>query len=50
MLLILLFADDMAVFGKTPEDLLRSLDLLKVYCDNCGLNVNTDKTKIMVFS
>ena len=49
MLLILLFADDMAVFGKTPEDLQRSLDLLKVYCGNWGLNVNTDKTKIMVF-
>ena len=48
MLLILLFADDMAIFGKTPEDLERSLDLLKVCCDNWGLNVNTEKTKIMV--
>ena len=41
ILLLLLFADDMAIFGKTPEDLQRSLDLLKVYCDNRGLNVNT---------
>ena len=30
MLLLLSFADDLVPLGKTPEDLQRSLDLLKV--------------------
>ena len=29
MFLLLLFADDMCIFGKTPDDLQKSLDLLK---------------------
>ena len=49
ILLLLLFADEMAIFGKTPEDLQRSLDLFKVYCDDWKLNVNTDKTRRLWF-
>ena len=49
VLIILLFADDMAIFGKTPEDLQHNLDLLLDYCNTWGLEVNASKTKIMVF-
>jgi len=50
VLILLLFADDMAILAKTPEDLQTSLDLLHTYCTNWGLEVNTTNTKIMVFS
>ena len=49
VLILLLFADDMAILAKTPEDLQTSLDLLHTYCTNWGLEVNTTNTKIMVF-
>ena len=49
VLIILLFADDMAIFGKTPEDLQHTLDLLLEYCNTWGLEVNESKTKSMVF-
>lgn len=48
-LILLLFADDMVIFGNSPEDLQNSLNGLHEYCSNWGLEVNTDKTKIMVF-
>ena len=48
-LILLLFADDMAIIGKTPEETQRHLDLLFSYCNTWGLTVNTSKTKIMVF-
>ena len=47
--IISLFADDMAIFGKTPLDLQNNLNLLNSYCDEWGLTVNTDKTKVLVF-
>jgi len=49
VLTLLLFADDIAILAKTPEDLQTSLDLLHTYCSNWSLEVNTTKTKIMVF-
>ena len=49
LLVILLFADNMVIFGNSPNDLQRRLDLLNVYCDRWGLSVNTEKTKVMVF-
>lgn len=48
-LILMLFADDMVIFGKNIEDLQHSLDLLKQYCDKWGLEVNTTKSKIVVF-
>ena len=47
--ILLLFADDMVVLGKSVNDLQQSLDLLKQYCDNWDLEVNILKTKTMVF-
>ena len=46
---LLLFADDMVVLGKSVNDLQQSLDLLKQYCDKWDLEVNILKTKTMVF-
>ena len=47
--ILMLFADDMIILGKDKKDLQTSLDLLEVYCQKWGLQVNTDKTKIVVF-
>ncbi|MCG8046233.1 MAG: reverse transcriptase family protein, partial [Candidatus Thiodiazotropha endolucinida] len=46
---ILLYADDIVLFGKTPEELQDALTVLEHYCKRWKLKVNTDKTKIMVF-
>ena len=39
----------MAVIGRSVEELQNSLNLLHTYCNNWGLEVNTEKTKIVVF-
>ena len=49
VLILLLFADDMVIFGETPEDLQHNLDLLLDYCNTWSLEVNASKTKFMVF-
>ena len=48
-LILLFFADDMVVLGETPYDLQNSLDRLYQYCLTWGLEVNTIKTKCIVF-
>ena len=48
-LYLLLYADDIVLFGKTPEDLQISLNILEDYCKRWKLKVNIDKTKIVVF-
>jgi hypothetical protein len=45
-IMLMLFADDMVLFGKTPHDLQTNLDLLKVYCDRWGLEVNIAKSMV----
>ena len=47
--ILLLFADDMALIGRSPAELQSQLNRLQDYCDYWGLKVNTVKTKIMVF-
>ena len=48
-LIMLLFADDMAIFAKTPEELQDHLNNLLSYSNSSGLPVNTNKTQVMVF-
>ena len=48
-LILLLFADDMVIFGDDQYDLQNSLNMLGEYCKRWGLEVNIDKTKVMVF-
>ena len=47
--ILLLFADDMVILAETPEDLQKSLNSLYEYCNKWSLEVNTEKTKVMVF-
>ena len=48
-LTLLLFADDMVLFGKDPDELQKNLDIFHSYCCKWGLEVNCSKTKIAVF-
>ena len=48
-LLLLLFADDIVLFGKTAEELQKSLDILEESCDRWKLTVNKSKSKIVIF-
>ncbi|KAL4219933.1 hypothetical protein ACF0H5_020345 [Mactra antiquata] len=48
-LILMLFADDMVLFANSIPDLQNSLDLLHTYCLTWGLEVNTEKTKVIVF-
>ena len=45
----MLFADDMVILGNSIADLQHGLDLLHMYCSKWGLQVNTEKTKVLVF-
>ena len=47
--ILMLFADDMVILGKDRDDLQNSLDHLEHYCNKWGLQVNTNKTEIVVF-
>lgn len=46
---VLGYADDLVILGYSPGDVQKKLDLLKNYCDINELEVNTTKTKILVF-
>ena len=46
---LLLFADDMILFTKTPTELQILLNKLQKYSTEWGLRVNTKKTKICIF-
>lgn len=47
--ILMLFADDMVIFGKSVTDHPQSINNLSEYCDLWGLEVNISKTKVMVF-
>ena len=42
-IILLLFADDLVIFGNSPKDLQNSLNKLYEYCQTWGLEVNTQK-------
>ena len=42
-LFLLLYADDTIVLAECPEDLQRALDILKIYCEFWGLDINVKK-------
>jgi hypothetical protein len=42
-------ADDVALVASTPEELQRMIDRLQQYCNNKGLTINLQKTKIVEF-
>ena len=46
----MLFADDMVIVANNAQDLQKSLELLhNIYCTSWGLQVNTEKTKLVMF-
>ena len=51
-LLILLYADDTVLMVESADDLLCALNEFSVYmyCTHWKLNVNVEKTKILIFS
>ena len=48
-LLLLLFADDVALLSDTVVGLQRQLNILNEFCTESGLTENTENTKIMVY-
>ena len=46
----LLYADDLVLLSETAEGLQNCFDKLSSYCDQWNLEVNTDKTKVMIFN
>ena len=48
-LYLLLFADDTVIFAESPEELQTALETMPLYCDTWKLQVNTSKTKNVVF-
>jgi len=49
-LFVLLYADDTILLAESKEELQLAINAMKVYCDEYKLNINTNKTKVMVFS
>ncbi len=48
-LFLLLFADDIVLFSHSIVGLQHQIYELETYCEESGLTVNMDKTKVMVF-
>ena len=49
-LLVLFYADDCVILADSDVELQNALNEFKMYCSNWNLNVNVEKTKILVFS
>ena len=45
----LLYADDTTILAKTAKELQKNLNIYSNYCKENHLNINEDKTKIMIF-
>jgi hypothetical protein len=48
-LFILLFADDIVLLSDTARGLQNQINILNDACKNLSLNINKEKTKVMVF-
>lgn len=48
--LLLLYADDLVILGRSPVDLDRKLRALEEYARRNKLTVNTEKSKVVIFS
>lgn len=44
----LLWADDLVILSETPDGLQKALNELAVYCKNWHINVNVNKSNVMV--
>uniref|UniRef100_A0A1Y1N802 Reverse transcriptase domain-containing protein n=1 Tax=Photinus pyralis TaxID=7054 RepID=A0A1Y1N802_PHOPY len=48
-ILLIAYADDIALFSHSPIDLQKKINILYNYCKENSLTLNTNKTKIMKF-
>jgi len=46
----LLYADDLALLSHSKTGLQKKLDRLNDFCQDWGMKINTDKTKVVVFA
>lgn len=49
-LLVLMYADDTIIMSDSKEGLQKALNCLDIYCEKWGLQINSSKTKVTVFS
>ena len=49
-LIIIMYADDTILLAGSAIDLQKGLNELKSYCNKWKLQINNDKTKIMIFA
>ena len=47
---LLLYADDTVIFGESADELQKTLNVFKDYCDQWKLTVNISKTKILIIT
>jgi hypothetical protein len=45
-----MYADDVVLLSETKEGLQNSLNRLARFCQVWGMDINTSKTKIMIFN
>ena len=48
-LFLILYADDQVLFATSPESLQSMLHDIETYCNTCGLKINVNKTKVLIF-
>ena len=48
-IITLLYADDTIIMSDNPQKLQESLKAFELYCKQWKLNINTDKTKVVIF-
>lgn len=46
----LLYADDVVLLSETKEGLQKSISYLKKFCDTIGMEINFNKSKIIIFN
>ena len=48
VIILLLYVDGIVLMARRPSDIGKQLRILKYFCSNIGIVVNTNKTKIMI--
>ena len=46
---LLMYADDIVLVGDTVLELQRKINILEIFCEKWGMEVNLKKTKVVVF-
>ena len=46
---LLMYADDVVLVGDTVLELQRKINILEIFCEKWGMEVNLKKTKVVVF-